>query len=166
MTKSPTIQIVAGEDEITFSKLFNAPRQLVFDMFCKPEHLTQWWGPKDWKVSDCVIDFRPGGHWSYRLNGANSQKIWVKAVYQEIIEPELIVYTDGFVDPEGNPTAGLPQGITTVKFTDQDGKTRLTSHVAYVSAQDLTRAQTLGMVEGVTQSWDFLEEQLQRLVKP
>lgn len=142
---------------LQFSAVFDAPRNVVFEAFKNPEYLKQWWGPKAWPVKDCTVDFRPGGEWRYVLAGKDGEEIQVKAIYKEIT-PEKIVYSDYFVDAEGDDTNELPGGITTVTFTEEDGKTKLVSTVAYTSEADTENAEARGMIGGVKDSWQQLSE--------
>ena len=85
---------------------------------------------------------------------------WGKQVYREIVEPEMIVYTDYFTDAEGNENEAMPATEVTMAFTDLGGKTRLVSRSAYVSAEALKSVTDMGMVQGITETWDRLEERL------
>ena len=160
--KNPTT-VTQTERELTFTRTFQAPRKLVFQAFSTPEHIAQWWGPKDWPVTACTMDFRPGGIWHYRLTGPGGQEHWARAVYQEIVVPKKIVFTDTFADAEGNPAAGKPQSLTTITFTAIGDATKLTSHIQYRSAEDLKKIIVFGMVQGTMEGLDFLGQLLDRM---
>jgi uncharacterized protein YndB with AHSA1/START domain len=85
---------------------------------------------------------------------------WGKQVYREIVEPERIVYTDYFSDAEGNVNDTMPATEGTVEFIDLGGKTKIVSRSEYVSAEALKTVMEMGMLEGITQTWDRLEERL------
>jgi uncharacterized protein YndB with AHSA1/START domain len=149
-----------SEREFVMERIFDAPRELVWQAWTKPEHLAQWWGPKGWTLPVCKMDFRPGGVWHYCMRGPEGEESWGKAIYHEIIEPERIVYLDAFADEAGNPVEGMPEILITVTFTEHDGKTKLTSRARFASAADLESVLAMGMVEGLTETWDRLEAYL------
>jgi uncharacterized protein YndB with AHSA1/START domain len=150
----------SSEREFVMERLFEAPRELVFKAFSACERLSRWWGPKGWTLPVCQMDFRPGGVWFYCMRGPGGEESCGKAVYREIVEPERIVYTDAFADVEGNVLEGMPEMLITVQFAEHDGKTKLTSRTRFASAADLEATLAMGMVEGLTETWDCLEEYL------
>lgn len=85
---------------------------------------------------------------------------WGKGVYKEIVEPEKIIYTDYFSDAEGNEDDTMPSTEITMEFIDLGGKTKLVSRSEYVSAETLKSVMDMGVLDGVTQTWDRLEERL------
>jgi uncharacterized protein YndB with AHSA1/START domain len=149
--------------EFVMERVFAAPRKLVFQMWSDPKHLMQWWGPKGWTLPVCNVDFRPGGVWHYCMRGPGGEEGWGKAIYREIVEPERIVYVDTFADADGNQIEGTPEIVVTVTFTEQNGKTKLTSHAQFASAKDLEATLAMGMAEGLTETWDRLEQYLGQL---
>ncbi|MGG3504062.1 SRPBCC domain-containing protein [Paenibacillus lautus] len=157
---------VEGE-VLVLERVFNAPRELVFKVFTDGEHLKQWWGPRGWEVTVSNMDFRPGGSWHYCMKCLDKNQgdffgmeSWGKSVYQEIEEPEKIVYIDYFSDAEGNIAEGMPATTVTMSFEEQDGKTKLISRAVYDSPEALKTVLDMGMEEGITQTWDRLEEYL------
>jgi uncharacterized protein YndB with AHSA1/START domain len=150
----------SSEREFVMERIFDAPRELVFKAWSDPKHLEQWWGPKGWTLPICKMDFRPGGVWHYCMRGPEGEEGWGKAVYREIVEPERIVYVDSFADAEGNALEGMPETVITVTFTEQAGKTKLTSRAQFASAADLETTLGMGMAEGLSETWDRLEEYL------
>ncbi|MBT2763598.1 SRPBCC domain-containing protein [Paenibacillus sp. ISL-20] len=152
---------------LVLERVFNAPRELVFKVFTDGEHLKQWWGPRGWEVTVSKMDFRPGGSWHYCMKCLDKNQgdfygmeSWGKSVYQEIEEPEKIVLIDYFSDAEGAIAEGMPAPISTITFVEQDGKTRLINRAVYDSPEALKTVLDMGMEEGVTQTWDRLEEYL------
>ncbi|WP_339268875.1 SRPBCC domain-containing protein [Paenibacillus sp. FSL K6-1330] len=152
---------------LVLERVFNAPRELVFKVFTDGEHLKQWWGPRGWEVTVSKMDFRPGGSWHYCMKCLDKNQgdffgmeSWGKSVYQEIEEPEKIVYIDYFSDAEGNIAEGMPATTVTMSFEEQDGKTKLISRAVYESPEALKIVLDMGMEEGITQTWDRLEEYL------
>jgi uncharacterized protein YndB with AHSA1/START domain len=150
-------------------RVFNAPRELVFEAYSTAEHLKNWWGPKGWTLPFCEVDFRPGGVWLYCMKGpfgsadGEIMESWGKAVYQEIVEPERIVYKDMFVDAEGNHIEGTPEMVITVEFVEEDGKTRLISKTLFETAEQLRQVLEMGMEQGFSETLDRLEGYLEKV---
>ena len=88
---------------------------------------------------------------------------WGKGVYSEIIEPEKIVYTDYFSDAEGNMNDSMPSTNISLEFVDLDGKTKLINRAEYVSAESLKTVMDMGMLQGITETWDRLNELLESM---
>lgn len=141
-------------------RLFDAPRSLVWNVWTTPEHLAQWWGPKGWTLPVCEVDLRPGGVWLYCMRGPDGTESWGKATYREIVEPERLVYEDSFVDADGNPLDGMPELMVTVLFEEVDGKTKVISRTDFASAAALEQVLSMGMEEGLAETWDRLEAYL------
>jgi len=155
------MHVETGERELVITRIFDAPRELVFDAYSDCEHLKQWWGPRQWPMAECTLDFREGGVWHYCLRGPNEgDESWGKAVYREIVKPERIVYNDHFCDKDGNINEDMPQILMTFEFAESEGKTKLTSRAQYPTASDLKTVLDMGMVEGITETLDRLEEHL------
>jgi uncharacterized protein YndB with AHSA1/START domain len=150
-------------------RVFDAPRELVFEAYSTAEHLKNWWGPKGWTLPFCEVDFRPGGTWLYCMKGpvgsedGEMMESWGKAVYQEIIEPERIVYKDTFVDSDGSRVEGTPEMLITVEFVEEKGKTRLISKTLFESAEQLQQVLEMGMEQGFSETLDRLEAYLANL---
>lgn len=159
---------VDGDKVLVLERIFNAPQELVFQMFKEPEHLKHWWGPTGWELPVCNIDFRPGGTWHYCMKCMEQgeyygMESWGKAIYKDIVEPEMIHYTDYFSDAVGNIDESLPASNNTVEFIDLDGTTKLVNRSEYVSAEELQKVLDMGMLHGITETWDRLEKHLQEL---
>ena len=157
---APENSVTSHGRELVMERVFDAPREVVFMAWTTCEHLMRWWGPRGWTLPVCTMEFRPGGIWRYGMRGPAGETSWGKAVYREIIEPERIVYTDVFADEDGNPVAGMPEMLITVEFADQDGKTKLTSRTLFASVADLESTLEMGVVQGMTETLDRLEEYL------
>lgn len=158
---------VEGERVLVLERVFDAPRALVFAMYSQAEHLQNWWGPRGWELPVCEVDFRPGGVWHYCMKCVDKaqgdfygMESWGKAVYEEIVDPERIVYTDSFSDAGGNTNEEMPSTKVTVTFVELGAQTRLISRAEYVTPEALKKVMDMGMLEGITQTWDRLEEQL------
>ena len=98
--KNSTVESTKNEFSIT--RVFNAPRELVFKAFTQAEHLVHWWGPKGFKLTVNKLDFKPDGIFHYCMEAANGNQMWGKFIYREIVAPEKIVFTNSFSDKEGN----------------------------------------------------------------
>lgn len=114
--------------ELILERVFDAPRELVFQAFSKAEHLKRWWSTKGWSTPVCEVDFRPGGVWFYCMKCSDESQeeygmeSWGKAVYEDIKEPERIVFIDSFADAEGNIVEEMPLTKMTITFIEQGGK--------------------------------------------
>ncbi len=156
--------------EMILERVFDAPRELVFKAFSEAEHLKHWWGPRGWTLTVCNVDFRPGGIWHYCMKCIDENQgdfygfeSWGKAVYKEIEEAEKIVYVDYFSDAEGNEAEGMPSTLVTMTFVEHEGRTKLVSRGQYASAEALKTVMDMGMEQGITETWDRLEEHLQSI---
>ena len=162
---------VENDKVLVLERVFDAPRELVFDMFSECEHLKHWWGPKGWELPVCKIDFRPGGEWHYCMKCVDESQgdfygmeSWGKQVYHEIDRPETLSYTDYFSDAEGNENSELPSTDGTIEFIDLgDGRTKLVSRSEYVSPEALKSVMDMGMLQGITETWDRLDERLREV---
>lgn len=170
MSNNAVISKVENDRVLVLERVFNAPSELVFQMFKEPEHLKIWWGPRGWELPVCNIDFRPGGVWHYCMKCVDrnqgeyyGMESWGKGVYKEIVEPKTIVYTDYFSDAEGNLNDEMPVTEVVMEFVDLGGKTKLVSRSEYASAEALKTVMDMGMLEGITETWDRLEERLNTL---
>jgi uncharacterized protein YndB with AHSA1/START domain len=115
-----------GDRELLITRIFNAPRHLVFKAWAEPEHMAHWWGPKDYTLPVCEMDFRPGGSFRFGMRSPDGRDFRVHGVYREIVEPERLVLSGAWVEADGKPTG--PETVTTVTFEEHDGKTKLTLH--------------------------------------
>jgi uncharacterized protein YndB with AHSA1/START domain len=170
MSNNTMISRVENDRVLVLERIFDAPRDLVFNMFKDPEHLKRWWGPRGWELPVCNMDFRPGGVWHYCMKCVDQNQgdfygmeSWGKGVYKEIIEPEKIVYVDFFSDAEGNEAEGMPSTQVTLTFVEHEGKTKLINRAQYASAEALKTVMEMGMEQGITETWDRLGEHLQSL---
>ena len=158
-----SLRPLVGEQEFVVERHFTAPLTLMFQVFTQPEHLKRWWAPQPYTIPVCTIDLRPGGIWHYRLRSPEGQEQWARNVYREIVSPEKLVYTSTFADEHANPIEGIPEHLTTVIFTEEGGKTRVTTRVQFSSAEALKVAVDIGMPQGMTITWASLVEYVQEL---
>ncbi|CAN5288023.1 hypothetical protein BH23BAC3_BH23BAC3_27090 [soil metagenome] len=160
--KTTNNQTVETKDrEIIFTRIFDAPRELVFETYTTCEHLMNWWGPRSWPLNYCTIDFRPGGSWHYCMKGpGEDDESWGIAFYKEIKEPEKIIYNDHFSDKDGNVNSEMPTFDTLITFTSTGDKTKVTVDSKVGSKEEVDKLVEMGMIEGFTETWDRLEEHL------
>jgi uncharacterized protein YndB with AHSA1/START domain len=108
---------------LEISRVFDAPRQVVFEMWTTREHLARWWGPKDFFAPSLSLDFRPGGTYRHTIRSADGAEYRMQGVYREIVAPERIVFTFAWEDDAGSPKAWT---VVTVTFEERDRGTLLT----------------------------------------
>lgn len=113
--------------ELTVSRVIDAPRPFVFQAWTDPEQVARWWGPQGFTTTYCQMDIRPGGFYRLCMRSPQGTDYWKQGVYQEITEPERIVFTFAWTDPEGNPGHEL---LVAVTFEELGQRTRLTLHQA------------------------------------
>jgi uncharacterized protein YndB with AHSA1/START domain len=157
------MHVETTDRELIFTRVFDAPRELVFETFSDCEHLRNWWGPREWPLSTCDMDFREGGSWTYCMKGPEDQLACSKAVYGRIVTPELIEYQDYFLDESGEVNEELPNGLMTLQFAVQGEGTKITGRAQYPGPTDLQTVLEMGIVEGMTETMDRLEELLARI---
>jgi len=151
-----TLQVATPSDrEIAMTRVFDAPRRLVFDAWTKPELLRRWLGVRaGWTMVVCEVDLKVGGAYRYVWRGPGGD-MGMGGVFREIVRPERIVSTEVFDDPwyEG-------EAVDTLVMVERDGKTTVTTTVRYASQQVRDAVIASGMSTGVAQSYDVLSELL------
>lgn len=147
-----TTMTLPSDREILITRVFNAPRTIVFDAVTKCEHVSNWYGPRGTEMLSCKIDLRPGGAWRFvqRLHG---EEFAFSGVYREIVRPGRVVQTWNF--------EGIPPGhesIETLTLEEQNGKTKWTTHSLFKSAEDRDGLIKSGMESGMRETMDRLAE--------
>jgi uncharacterized protein YndB with AHSA1/START domain len=156
---SETFNLTTPSDqEIRLTRLFNAPRQLVFDAMTQPEHVRQWWGRlgEGYSVPLCEIDLRVGGRWRF-VNRHPKGEAAFYGEYREITPPSRLVFTEIFADYPDSVS------VVTTEYTEEDGKTRMTATVRYPSQEVRDMVIASGMSRGAAISYDRLEDLLATL---
>jgi uncharacterized protein YndB with AHSA1/START domain len=155
---SHTFKVTTPSDrEIQMTRVFDAPRDLVFETLTRPEHVRRWWGILDERYSCpvCEIDLRPGGAWRFVGRGPHGDVAFY-GVYREIRPPERIVYTEFF---EAYPdTESLVTNVLTEEVTEQGTKTRLTLTCSYPSLEVRDMVLKSGMEHGAAIGYDLVEQ--------
>jgi len=154
-TKSTMTVSTPSDFEIRISRVFAAPRQLVFDAFTRAEHMQQWWGPKGWTLPVCKVDLKPGGSFSYTMQGPAGETHDCSGEYIEVSPPERVVYTDGFDAPAMADYAST----VTVVFEELEPKlTRITLTSVFKSKEIRDAIVKMGFGEGWGESFERLDE--------
>ena len=144
--------------QLTITREFAAPRQLVYDAFTQPDQIVQWWGPKGFTTTVTTMDVRPGGTWHYLMRSPEWGDAWGLATYSEVSPPDRLVYSDAFSDAEGTVNQDLPESVNTVTFREDGGRTTLTIVTDYASEEDLRKVLEMGLVEGMNSQFERLDE--------
>ncbi|MGA9160587.1 MAG: SRPBCC family protein [Actinomycetota bacterium] len=146
-----------SDREIVMTRVFDAPRDLVFVAHSSCEHMSRWWGPRKYGVASCEIDFRPGGAWRIVNRRQDGEEIAFFGEYLEIVRPERFVWTFGFEGMPGEP------GPETYVFEEHEGKTTLTATAVFGSVEERDAVLGSGMESGAAETWDRLDEYLEVL---
>lgn len=156
-----------ARNELVITRLFDAPRELVWQAWTEPEHFKRWWGPKDFTCPFCEMDLRVGGRYLNCMRSPEGRDYWSTGVYREIVPMQRIVCTDAFADEHGNVVPATHYGMSqdfplemlvTVTFEDQAGKTKITlKHSGLPATAEGQSAQA-----GWNESFDKLAESLMR----
>jgi uncharacterized protein YndB with AHSA1/START domain len=140
--------------EIVATRVFDAPRRLVWEAFTNPEHVPNWLlGPEGWTMPVCEIDLRPGGAWHYVWRKNDGTEMEMRGEFREVAPPERVVNTEAW----GGDWA---ETLNTLVLTEEDGRTLTVSTVLYPSKEARDRALTTGMKDGWSRSYDLLDEYL------
>jgi uncharacterized protein YndB with AHSA1/START domain len=155
-TRNSSLEITLPSDrEILMTRVFDAPRDLVFEAMTKAEHVKRWWGPCRLTAEICEIDFRVGGHWRYVLSAPDGKKVEFSGVYKEIAAPERFVSSERYHEPQ----LGSPEWQTTLTLEDiGGGKTKMTSRVLHPSKEQRDGHLNSGMEHGAAETFDRLNE--------
>lgn len=151
------------ENQVTkaliLTRIFDAPRELVFKAWTDPQLLARWWGPHHYDNPVCEVDARPGGAIFIVMRGPDGLDNPMKGAFREIVPPERLVFTScAFEDEAGHPQF---ENLNIVTFEDMGDKTRLTLHVEVLYATPAAEGPLSGMEVGWSQSLEKLDEVLQ-----
>ncbi|MGH6934762.1 MAG: SRPBCC domain-containing protein [Methylocella sp.] len=159
-----TIGAKPSEDfAVVITRIFDAPRELVFGMFTDPKHLAQFWGPKGFTSTVREVTPRPGGAFRIDMRGPDGGIYPCKAIYREIVAPERIVYFGGSDGDHGCGGGLPPRALVTMTIAGHDGKTKLTIDTRFESAADRDAAVKMGFNAGWASSLDRLADLLEKL---
>lgn len=155
MKQTGTLEVTTPSDrEIAMTRVFDAPRRLVFQAWTSPEHLPQWLlGPEGWTMPVCEIDLRPGGAWRFVWRRSDGTEMEMHGVYREVVPPERLVSTESW-------GGDWPETLNTLVLAEEDGRTTITNTILYPSKEARDAALKTGMKDGVAASFDRLAELL------
>jgi uncharacterized protein YndB with AHSA1/START domain len=149
-----------GDTEIHMTRVFDAPRDLVFEAHSSCEHMQNWWGPRKYEFSSCEIDFRPGGKWRVVHKGPEGDPDQgFHGEYREIVRPERITWT---FEWEGMPGH---IAVETITLEEHDGKTTINAVSVADTKEDRDGTLQSGMETGAAETYDRLDEYLEVLAK-
>jgi uncharacterized protein YndB with AHSA1/START domain len=123
-----------ANQDIVITRIFDAPRAVVWKAWTEPEAVMRWWGPKDFTAPVIKIDLRVGGKYLSCMRGPDGKDYWSTGIYREIVEPSLLVNTDSFADEKGNVVPASHYSmegdwplvlLVTVKFEEIGGRTKM-----------------------------------------
>src|ERR687889_2653918 len=127
------------------TRVFAAPRELVFKAWTEPERLKRWWGPRGFTTPFCAVDLREGGIFLYCMRSPEGRDFWGKGVFREIVVPERLVLVMSFADAEGNVVPATYYGL------GPDGPLQTLMTVTFEELAGATRVAVRG--EGTRQGW-------------
>lgn len=139
--------------EVVLTRVFDAPRHLVYEAMTRPELVKRWFGPHGWSLAVCEIDLRVGGTWRYVLEGPDGRSMGMGGEYREIVPGERTVHTESFDDYPGD-------SVVTTVLTEHDGRTTLTGTVLSESQEVRDAVIASGMEHGAAETYDRLAELL------
>lgn len=148
-------QMSRARHELSITRIFDAPRELVFAVWVQPDQIPQWWGPRGYTTLSCTVDLRPDGKWRVSSRHHDGTETAESGVIREVEVPSRLVLTHAWEDATGKSG---PETVVTVTFADEDGKTRMIFHqtsFASIETRD-------GHVQGWNESFDMLAEHLAR----
>jgi uncharacterized protein YndB with AHSA1/START domain len=156
--ENPRLSIApSGERDIVMSRVFNAPRSLVFDAWTRPELLRRWYGARGWSLPVCEIDLRPGGSYRYVMRGPDGAEVTLRGTYREVDPPARLVSTEAFEGFADEGWRDEDQTVSTMLLTERDGQTTWTLTTSYPSQAVRDAAYAL------KQAWEGMRESLDRL---
>jgi uncharacterized protein YndB with AHSA1/START domain len=158
MPNSEILNVTTPTDrEIVVTRVFSAPRNLVFEAWTNPKYLPHWMlGPDGWTMPVCEIDLRPGGSWRFVWRHSTGKEMEMRGEYREAKPPERVVSSESW-GPD------WPETLNTVVFSEQAGKTTATITIHYASKEARDAALKTGMKQGMALSYDRLENYLSSL---
>jgi uncharacterized protein YndB with AHSA1/START domain len=146
--------------DLVLTRTFDAPRELVFKAWTDPQQVQQWWGPHGFTNPRCQVDARPGGAIRIDMRGPNGMVYPMKAVFEEVTEPERLVFVTSALDDKGNSMFDVRNTVTLV---DRRGKTELTLQARVVRTTAVAPQYLEGMEVGWSQSLERLEAYVRSL---
>ena len=141
MTARASADVASAQRELVITRIFDAPRRLVFKAWTEAEHAAGWWGPLGFTTISCEMDVRPGGTWRRCMRSPEGVDYWRQGVYHEVVDPERLVFSYVSDNPGGLPGH---ETLVTVTFADLGDKTELTLHQAIFESNAARHAHERG----------------------
>lgn len=163
MSALDKMQVEILDRTIIFTRMFDAPRQLVWDAFTKKEHLLKWWGPHEFTNKNCSVDLKPAGKMLITMVGPDGGEYPCEFVFDEIVPIEKIVWTD--VVHEGDywgPGGPPPSSVITMLLDEVGTKTKLTTISKFDTNEGRDKIVAMGAAEGWAQSFERLDDLLKQ----
>jgi uncharacterized protein YndB with AHSA1/START domain len=148
--RDDTTTVYSDGTDLVYERVFDAPRQLVWEAFMDPARIPRWWGPHGTTTTVVEMDVRVGGTWRYISRAPDREDVTFHGEYLEIVPPERFSWTF-LVEVPGAGDQGGPETFT---FEDLGGRTQLTSASHFPSTDAIEGALTTGMIEGAVETWD------------
>ena len=156
---SSSAEIVQRPDEFVISRVFNAPRDVVYRAWAEPDQLQKWFGPKGAENFYSKGEVKPGGIYHYGMRVPGMGEVWGRWVFREIVPPERLVWVNSFSDKDGGVTrhpmapTWPAELLTTVTFDDEGGKTRVTVRWVPINAGEEERNTFIAAKESMKGGW-------------
>jgi len=150
--------IETPKHDLVLTRVFDAPRELVFKAWTDPKHLAQWFGPHGFTNPVCEVDLRPGGEWRHVMRGPDGSDYPMTAIFHEVVPPGRLVFMSYVPDQKKS----LFEILNTVTFAEHGGKTRLTIEAKVLKSTPEAAPMLAGMDVGWTQSLERLAELVER----
>jgi uncharacterized protein YndB with AHSA1/START domain len=150
-----TVKVTTPNDrDVVLTRVFDAPRQLVFEALTTPELLKRWCGPTGWTMDVCEVDLRVGGKWRFVMRRPDGKMIGQRGVYREIVPGERIVNTESWEDWDAGET------LVTVILEERAGRTTYTSTIRFPSQEVRDTVLKAGLNKGAVETYDKLAQLL------
>lgn len=158
---------MSKDHPIIVKRTFKAPRQLVWDVWTKPEHIANWWGPAGITTEVEQMDLRTGGKWKYVMTGPDGTKYPVTGIFQEVKPIEKYVSTDDFDDEYKDNAHGMDIPkilLVTTVFEDLGDETAVTITFTHPTEEDKAKHEKMGVDHGWNSSFEKLDKYLPTLI--
>lgn len=151
--KESSVASEPKEKVLSITRIFDAPRHVVFEAWTKTEHLKNWFSPRDFNILKLQSDCRPGGAWLSRMESPKYGAEQMSGIYREVVPNEKLIFTHAWDHEDGKPSH---ETLITVTFADKDEKTLVNFHQAIFESEKSRD----GHNDGWTQFFDHLDEYL------
>lgn len=163
MTKTNETGSATANREIAITRIFNAPRELVYEVWTDPQHIDKWWGPNGFTNDTRQMDVRPGGMWRFLMKGPEGMQFPSRIVYTEVVKPERLVFEHGS-DTDNDPDR-FHVTVTFTAVSDRQTQVHMSMLFPTAAQRDMV-VEKYGAIEGNRQTMDRLEEHLAALSLP